>query len=345
MRDYDQVNHCLSPRYGSLSDYKAASSLGYGMNSADAGLWAETDNATYDPFCPASDCSTAQLSDFITAKNAYTTSLNAANTIVTALQDNSSISATDVSSLLTAQSLTADSDLDLNDNPIHLSYVQACMSGKTDPAQLAACAANVDGQDLNRYAVAEILSGAQSGTVDQTVLVNAGISSAVAQIAAGTTRGPNQDQSCLTEALGGIEGKSDVTQANFETVLADYFTAAVAEEPTTVATHSVNTGCPGGETTFWGAEPAVTVREFRELELFVQYNRHLRCLERFGQGQPAGRYQQLCGRDLFTDSTACDRQHHVRASADRHLQYQGHECRQGNRLPHRIATRLLGQSL
>ena len=250
MRDYDQVNHCLSPRYGSLSDYKAASSLGYGMNSADAGLWAETDNATYDPFCPASDCSTAQLSDFITAKNAYTTSLNAANTIVTALQDNSSISATDVSSLLTAQSLTADSDLDLNDNPIHLSYVQACMSGKTDPAQLAACAANVDGQDLNRYAVAEILSGSQSGTVDQTVLVSAGISSDVAQIAAGNTCGPNQDQSCLTAALGGIEGKADVTQANFETVLADYFTAAVAEEPTTVATHSVNTGCPGGETTF-----------------------------------------------------------------------------------------------
>ena len=72
----------------------------------------------------------------------------------------------------------------------------------------------------------------------------------MAQIAAGTTCGPNQDQSCLTQALGGIEGKSDVTQANFETVLADYFTAAVAKEPTTVATHSVNTGCPGGETTF-----------------------------------------------------------------------------------------------
>ena len=113
-----------------------------------------------------------------------------------------------MSSLLTAQSLTADSDLDLNDNPIHLSYVQACMSGKTDPAQLAACAANVDGQDLNRYAVAEILSGSQSGTVDQTVLVSAGISSAVAQIAAGTTCGPNQDQSCLTQALGGIAGRN-----------------------------------------------------------------------------------------------------------------------------------------
>ena len=74
----------------------------------------------------------------------------------------------------------------------------------------------------------------------------------MAQISASTPCGPNQDQykSCLTQAPGGIEGKSDVTQSNFETVLADYFTAAVAEKPTTVATHSINTGCPGGKTTF-----------------------------------------------------------------------------------------------
>lgn len=247
MRDFDMVNLCLTPvAYDNVQDFNAAKPLGYALTATDAALWAETDNASYSPFCQGGNCAGVQLSAFLDAKAAYAS----AQTILTALSQNTPVTVSDINSLLQGQSATADSDLDLNNNPIHVAYVQACMQGKTVASELAACASNVDGQDLNRYTVAEVLSGSQSGTVDQSVLQNAGISSDVAQIAAGNTCGPNQDQSCLTAALGGIEGKGDVTQANFETVLADYFTAAVSEEPTTVATHSVNTGCPGGETTF-----------------------------------------------------------------------------------------------
>ena len=183
--------------------------------------------------------------------------------IVASLTANTAVSTTDINNLVASQSTTVDSDLDLTSNAIHLSYVQACMQGKTDAAQLSACASTVDGADLNKYVVAEVLSGSQSGTVTSSVLQDAGISSAVADIAAGNTCGPNQDQSCLTAALAaGISGKSDVSQNNIETVLANYFTTAVASEPLSIPTASGATGCSGGQTVFAVPNPPTLCASF-----------------------------------------------------------------------------------
>ena len=183
--------------------------------------------------------------------------------IVASLTANTAVSTTDINNLVAGQSGTVDSDLDLASNPIHLSYVQACMQGKTVASQLAACASSVDGTDLNKYVVAEVLSGSQSGTVTSSVLQSAGISSAVADIAAGNTCGPNQDQSCLTAALAaGISGKGDVSQNNIETVLADYFTTAVSSEPLSIVTASGATGCSGGQTVFAVPNPPTLCSSF-----------------------------------------------------------------------------------
>ena len=104
-------------------------------------------------------------------------------------------------------------------------------------------------------------------------------------------------------------GISDVTQANFETVLADYFTAAVAEEPTTVATLG-QYRLSRRRNHLRGAEPAIAVCEFRELELFINTT-GISVSGMIPAGQPAGRYQQLCRRQLFADRPACHRQHHA----------------------------------
>ena len=172
------------------------------------------------------------------------------------------MSTTDINNLLTSQSATADSDLDLSGNSIHLAYVQACMVGKTVPSELAACASTVDAQDLNKYVVAEVLSGSQSGTVNQTVLENAGISTAVSQLAAGNTCGPQQNQSCLTTALAAITSTSQVSQSNFETVLADYFTDAVQSEPLAITTATGTTGCSDGQTVFAVPNPPTLCASF-----------------------------------------------------------------------------------
>lgn len=136
------------------------------------------------------------------------------------------------------------------------------MQGKTVASELAACASNVNTQDLNQYVVAEVLSGSQSGTVDQTVLQSAGISTEVSQLAAGNTCGPQQNQSCLTTALASISSKSQVTQSTFETVLADYFTDAVQSEPLAIATASGTTGCSGGQTVFAVPNPPTLCASF-----------------------------------------------------------------------------------
>ena len=183
--------------------------------------------------------------------------------IVASLSANTAVSTTDINNVVASQSATVDSDLNLASNTIHLAYVQACMQGKTVASQLAACASNVDGADLNKYVVAEVLSGSQSGTVTSSVLQDAGITSAVADIAAGNTCGPNQDQSCLTAALAaGISGKGDVSQSNIETVLANYFTTAVASEPLAIPTATGATGCSGGQTVFAVPNPPTLCSSF-----------------------------------------------------------------------------------
>jgi hypothetical protein len=161
-----------------------------------------------------------------------------------------SLAASDIAALLTAQSLTADADLDLAGNPVHLAWVQQCIGSKTAPAEIAACASVVDGTVLSRYEVAEILSGTQSGSVNAELLVKAGILGEVAGIAAGNSCGPGQDQSCLSVVLRpAVSSPGDVTAATFDNVLANYFEAAISQVPTSVAAHSVK-ACPGGPTVF-----------------------------------------------------------------------------------------------
>ena len=174
---------------------------------------------------------------------------NAADDIAAAIIDGD-LMASDVNALLAAKSLTADSDLDLAGNPVHLAYVAECIGSKTDPDAIAACATSVDGGALSRYEISEVVSGSMSGNVDAALLVKAGISSDVSTIAAGNSCGPNQDQSCLTLAFGDVITSSDnVTQSTFENVLVNYFENAVAEVATTVPAHTVK-ACPGGPTSF-----------------------------------------------------------------------------------------------
>ena len=179
---------------------------------------------------------------------------SAAAQIIQAISQGS-LSAADITTLMTAQSLTVDADLDLAGNPVHLAWVQQCIGSKTVPAEIAACAAVVDGTVLSQYEVAEVLSGAQSGSVNAELLVKAGISGEVSGIAAGNSCGPDQDQSCLTAVLGpSISSLGDVTQANFENTLANYFEAAISQVSTSVAQHSVK-ACPGGPTVFTVPNP------------------------------------------------------------------------------------------
>ena len=175
--------------------------------------------------------------------------------IVASLNANTAVSTTDINNLVASQSGTVDSDLSLTSNPIHLSYVQACMQGKTDPAQLAACASNVDGADLNKYVVSEIASGAQPGTVTPAVLQSAGVSSAVAGIAAGNTCGPQNDQSCIGFISSALGTKAGVTTANIQNALVTYFDGQVTAAATSVADATLTTGCSGSSTTYQVPNP------------------------------------------------------------------------------------------
>lgn len=175
----------------------------------------------------------------------------AAETVATAITDGT-LAAADITTVLSAVGSTADSDLDLSGNPIHMSYVQNCIGSSTDATTIANCSSNVDGAALSQYETAEVLSGSQTGTVDSALLEKAGISSTVATIAAGNTCGANQDQSCVDQvlALAGISSSTGITTANFENILANYFETAVASEPLTVATATGATGCSNSQTVF-----------------------------------------------------------------------------------------------
>ena len=175
--------------------------------------------------------------------------------IVASLNANTAVSTTDINNLVSSQSGTVDSDLNLASNPIHLAYVQACMQGKTDPGQLAACASSVDGTDLNKYVVSEIASGAQSGTVTPAVLQSAGVSSAVAGIAAGNTCGPQNDQSCISFISSALGTKAGVTTANIQNALVTYFDGQVTAAATSVADATLTTGCSGSSTTYQVPNP------------------------------------------------------------------------------------------
>ena len=170
--------------------------------------------------------------------------------IVASLNANTAVSTTDINNLVSSQSGTVDSDLNLASNPIHLAYVQACMQGKTVPSQLAACASSVDGTDLNKYVVSEIASGAQSGTVTPAVLQSAGVSSAVAGIAAGSTCGPQNDQSCISFISNTLGTKAGVTTGNIQTALLNYFDNEVTSSDTAVAAATHTTGCSNSSTTY-----------------------------------------------------------------------------------------------
>ena len=170
--------------------------------------------------------------------------------IVASLTANTAVSTTDINNLVAGQSGTVDSDLDLASNSIHLSYVQACMQGKTDPGQLAACASSVDGMDLNKYVVSEIASGAQSGTVTPAVLQSAGVSNAVAGIAAGNTCGPQNDQSCISFISSTLGTKAGVTTGNIQTALLNYFDNEVTSSDTAVESATHTTGCSNSSTTY-----------------------------------------------------------------------------------------------
>ena len=162
-----------------------------------------------------------------------------------------SLSAAEITTLMTAHSLTVDADLDLAGNPVHLAWVQQCIGSKTVPAEIAACAAVVDGTVLSQYEVAVVLSGTQRDSVNAELLVKVGISDEVFGIAAGNSCGPNQPDRCVGAVyfltwLG--------TQANFENTLANYFEAAISQVSTSVAQHSVK-ACPGGPTVFTVPNP------------------------------------------------------------------------------------------
>lgn len=72
MRDYNNINPCLVPGYASLTAYKAAKLLGYGLTAGDVSLHTEAAGSGWNAFCASSNCAALQKSQFIIAKSAKT---------------------------------------------------------------------------------------------------------------------------------------------------------------------------------------------------------------------------------------------------------------------------------
>ena len=242
--------------WASVTAYRDATDLGYGNNAGDAAIWAETDNATYAPYCANNDCSSVTKSAFLVAKSTYEETQSAAGQIASKLaSDNESVSASDIASLLQSESATADSDLDLDNNPIHVAYVEACMNGKTGSAALAACATTVDGVDLNKYVVTQVISGAQAGTVTPAVLQGAGVSGPIASVAAGNTCGPQENQSCFGFISSTLGTKAGITTSTIQNALLTYFDGAVTSSDTDLPVSTLTTGCSGAAATYQVPNP------------------------------------------------------------------------------------------
>ena len=148
--------------------------------------------------------------------------------IVASLTANTAVSTTDINNLVAGQSGTVDSDLDLASNPIHLSYVQACMQGKTVASQLAACASSVDGTDLNKCRVANCIwhSQALSRRLSFKALVFPALSPALPL----ATRGP-QTTSPASALFQRSWNQTGVTTANIQNALVTYFDGQVTAAP------------------------------------------------------------------------------------------------------------------
>ncbi len=226
-----------SAGFTSYDDWVLALDQGYGLNVADATLYAEAQTTTYDAFCPGSDCSTVDKPDF-----------QAAKLLQADASSGTPLSGDTIQTVLNNTSSTLDSDVSLS-NPLHLAFVQDCIDTDTSVANIAACTETVDSTDLNQYVVSEIAGGA-SGTITSDLLEDAGIPAATASVAAGNSCGPDENQSCLTQINSILSADGTFTAAQIETALANYMDGLVTTSATSVPTASTTAGCSTSSTTF-----------------------------------------------------------------------------------------------
>ena len=223
--------------FTSYDDWVMALDQNYGLNAADATLYAEAQTTTYDAFCPGSDCSTVNKPDF-----------QAAKLLQADASSGTPLSGDTIQTVLNNTSGTLDSDVSLS-NPLHLAFVQDCIDTDTSVANIAACTESVVSTDLNQYVVSEIAGGA-SGTITADLLEDAGIPAATATIAAGNTCGPDENQSCLTQINSILAADGTFTATQIETAIANYMEGLVTASATSVPDASTSAGCSTSSTTF-----------------------------------------------------------------------------------------------
>ena len=178
----------------------------------------------------------------------------------------SALTSDDITNLVNAEGDSVNTGVDLS-NAAHLDYIKDCIDGLSDSASTsdaASCATDATQAEVVSYEVYGIFNDDYDGTVDATMLGNAGIVDNVSSIAAGNTCGENQNESCITAVLASatdITSADDINTNTISTVLADYFEDAVEDESTTVDTASATTGCDSN-TTFNVPNPPSLCRSF-----------------------------------------------------------------------------------
>ena len=242
-----------------------------GYDSADQAesLWENSDSSNYtqanfQDCYDSSDNNTGGASECTITASEW----NSISTVAAAISgDNASaLTSDDITNLVNAEGDSVASGVDLS-NVAHLDYIKDCidgLSGSASTSDAANCATSATQADVVSFEVYGIFNDDYSGTVDSTMLGNAGIIDNVSSIAAGNTCGTNQNESCITavlEASSSISSADDINSSTFATVLADYFEDAVEDESTTVDTASATTGCDNS-TTFNVPNPPSLCRSF-----------------------------------------------------------------------------------
>ena len=177
------------------------------------------------------------------------------------------LTASDITNIINADNSSLNSGVDLT-NTAHLDFIKDCIDDLSDSAstdEAADCATSATQEEVVSYEIFGIFNDDYSGTVDTTMLNNAGIDDNVSTIAAGNTCGADQDESCITavlESSSSFSSADDISTATISTVLADYFEDAVDNETTTVETASGTTGCDDNNTTFNVPNPPSLCRSF-----------------------------------------------------------------------------------
>ena len=234
---FENAKLALAAGYTTYAAWTAATNNGYDLTVADYTLYTQAQTDTYDAFCAGSDCSNVSKTDFQAAK------LVQAN-----VDSGNPLTGNTIQSVVTNTSSTVDSDLTLSD-PLHLSFVQNCIGSNTAVSNITACTSSVDGAALNQHVVSEIAGGA-SGTITSSLLQDAGVSADTANIAAGNTCGPNEDQSCLAQINSVLSADATFTGAEIEAALASYFETLLEPADTVVADATTSAGCASSSTTF-----------------------------------------------------------------------------------------------